>query len=532
MFHNSFVLSGALLALTISLALPVPVHASKRTPLALPPWSGWQINNPTSTSIATDADGTSYASVVNPAGVEPSPVGIQLTLPLDKLRGCQIGVTVEVRAKDVTKPQHTWNGVKAMVHVTSSSAPDTWDAAEGNVEPYPFSYDWKKLAFRTSIPAGATGATLIFGLQESNGRADFRNPTVTIMRPLLDLSKASPATGPIYTGHGPGALRGVMINPKMTASDIETLARWHVNLVRWQLTWNGFPFSPADTADAATYDKWLYGCLDHMDELLPAFHKAGIIVLIDLHTPPGGRMPDKVMRIFTDAGCQKHFGDLWMRIAERYKNDQRIWGYDLVNEPVLPGETNGLLDWHDLVEQTAKRVRTIDPNHAIIIEPDPWGSVSSLAQFEPVDVKGVVYSVHMYDPGQFTHQGVHANLLVGPVYPGVIGGVQWDKERIRKDFAPVAAYARATHSQIYVGEFSAIRWANGADRYISDVIDVMEENGWDWSYHAFREWQGWSPEVGEDKNVTTPAAAPTARLLILQKAFARNRAETTKIVKP
>ena len=45
-----------------------------------------------------------------------------------------------------------------------------------------------------------------------------------------------------------------------------------------------------------------------------------------------------------------------------------------------------------------------------------------------------------------------------------------------------------------MGEFSAITWAEGAGRYIADCIAVFEEYGWDWTYHAFREWNGWSVE--------------------------------------
>jgi hypothetical protein len=184
-----------------------------------------------------------------------------------------------------------------------------------------------------------------------------------------------------------------------------------------------------------------------------------------------------------------------------------------------------MLNWHGLAEKTARRVRQIDPEHAIIIEPDPWGNPSGLSYFEPLNVPGIVYSVHMYDPHTFTHQGVHADTPMGAVYPGIIDGAEWNKDHIRAWLQPVSDYAKAFNVDIYVGEFSAIRWAKGADRYLSDLIDVMEENHWDWSYHAFREWEGWSPEVGEDKNVATPSPTPTARLLVLEAAFARNKAK-------
>lgn len=77
---------------------------------------------------------------------------------------------------------------------------------------------------------------------------------------------------------------------------------------------------------------------------------------------------------------------------------------------------------------------------------------------------------------------------------------------------------------IYIGEFSAIRWApeGSAVRYLSDAIDLFEAHGWDWSYHAFREWSGWSVEHGADRNDTRPAAQPTDRQRLLQGWFARN----------
>ncbi len=37
-------------------------------------------------------------------------------------------------------------------------------------------------------------------------------------------------------------------------------------------------------------------------------------------------------------------------------------------------------------------------------------------------------------------------------------------------------------------------WAPGAGEYLRDCIDIFEEYGWDWCYHAFREWEGWSVE--------------------------------------
>jgi len=129
----------------------------------------------------------------------------------------------------------------------------------------------------------------------------------------------------------------------------------------------------------------------------------------------------------------------------------------------------------------------------------------------------------MYQPHAFTHQGVYGpptNLS----YPGLIGGQQWDKAAIRRAFQVARDFQLDYGVHIYIGEFSAIRWAPGdsAFNYPRDVIDVMEEYGWDWAYHAFREWQGWSVEHGGDRNDTRPAATPTARQKLLQSWFKQN----------
>ncbi|MBR0458171.1 MAG: hypothetical protein IJJ26_02940, partial [Victivallales bacterium] len=49
--------------------------------------------------------------------------------------------------------------------------------------------------------------------------------------------------------------------------------------------------------------------------------------------------------------------------------------------------------------------------------------------------------------------------------------------------------------RICVGEFGASVWCTeGRDKYIADCIAIFEEYGWDWCFHAFREWGGWSAE--------------------------------------
>lgn len=103
-------------------------------------------------------------------------------------------------------------------------------------------------------------------------------------------------------------------------------------------------------------------------------------------------------------------------------------------------------------------------------------------------------------------------------------GQLWDKAQLRRTLQPVIEWQRDYGMQMYIGEFSAIRWAtNGsAARYLSDLLDIFEANGWDWTYHAFREWSGWSVEYGSDAQDNNPSPSETDREKLLRSGFAKN----------
>ena len=96
------------------------------------------------------------------------------------------------------------------------------------------------------------------------------------------------------------------------------------------------------------------------------------------------------------------------------------------------------------------------------------------------------------------------------------------REALRRNLEPVRKFQLLTGARIYVGEFSAVRWAPGAERYLKDCIDLFEEYGWDWAYHAFREWDGWSFEHSDDPAVSTPVPM-TGRKKVLLEGFRNNR---------
>ena len=340
-------------------------------------------------------------------------------------------------------------------------------------------------------------------------------------------------SNPVYKGHDLPRLRGAMISPnRFKQEDLDVIAgKWKANHVRWQIIWNGFPNGPADRASIEEFDAWIDKQCEQLDRMLPELERYGVRVTLDLHTPPGGRMPQaegSAMRMFSDTKLQDAFVATWQKLARKYKDVKTIWCYDILNEAVegkIP-ENKGILTWRELALKTSKEIRKIDPVKAIVIEPAPWGGPDALEQFEPFDPKevpNVVYSVHMYVPHSFTHQGVY-DQNVNLVYPGRINGRNWDKEQLRNALRIPREYAKKHGVAIYIGEFGSIRWApdNSTYQYLKDCIEIFEEEGWDWAYHAFREWQGWSVEHGQDKNDDRPTAEPTDRELLLRSWFEKN----------
>ena len=66
-------------------------------------------------------------------------------------------------------------------------------------------------------------------------------------------------------------------------------------------------------------------------------------------------------------------------------------------------------------------------------------------------------------------------------------------------------------------------WAPGAERYLADLISIFNEYGWDWTYHAFREWPGWSVEHEGPDMRNMKKAADTPRMRVLKNGFTQGR---------
>lgn len=450
-----------------------------------------------------------------PAENGPGSVCSRYSMPVKGLEGCVLNLSGWIRVEDVSQPPNSWNGVKYMAPINREGGKAYPQARAGHG-----TFDWTHVIYAVQIPVDTQAWWLHLGLESVTGRVWFDDLEVVVRK--LPFRAAAPVTqGPPYRGHDLPRLRGAMVSPSIDETGLQTFGReWNANVIRWQLVhWHPLE----KNFDLNAYDRWLLGALDRFDAVLPLCRKYGLLVVLDLHfTPRGG--PDSGRGLFNDAECQKHFVDNWRMMAERYRDCEMIWGYDLANEPNEQAVSLEAMDWQALAEAAGKAIREVDTRHAVIVEPPSGGGPDGFTGFNPIAVPDVVYSVHMYLPHAFTHQGVKSEWNNPYTYPGVIGGQEWNRELLVKALKPAIDFQKTFNVHMYVGEFSAIRWApdNSAYRYLRDCIDIFEEKGWDWTYHAFREWSGWSVEHDENRENKEKATEPTDRQQLIQEWFAKN----------
>lgn len=445
-----------------------------------------------------------------------------IRLPVEQVRGSYLFVSADIKAQDVSKKPQSWNGIKLMTHITIGNRSD-WPQPEIPVG----TFDWQRFSTRIFVPADATAAEVVIGLEKVTGTIWVDNLSVTFARKAV-VTPPAPADQPIFKGHTLPRLRGAMVSPSMREEDLAVLAdQWGANLIRWQLIRSNSSVAK-DEVGFEGYDKWLDELLAKTDDVLKWADKRGVKVVLDLHSPPGGKTSQggyvaAMGSIFTDPAAQKHFVEVWQKMAKRYKGNTTIWGFDLVNEPVDDSTAEGCEDWQSLALTVGKAVREIDPDRVLIVEPPRWGGPGGWEGFSPIPLDRVVYSFHMYEPGRFTHQKVFDKTQSIVSYPGMIDGKEWNRAALVEVMKPAIDFANRYRVHMYVGEFSAIRWAPGAEKYLADVTSIFEEQGWDWSYHAFREWTGWSLEYGPDPEDNKPSPTPTERFKVIQKLLQQNQ---------
>ena len=362
------------------------------------------------------------------------------------------------------------------------------------------------------------GVTVKFGNQPATGVTRIDSTRLSLLTPAgslgaVDVIALNPNTlsGTLSGAYRyvppapvlPPQMRGISTSDTLLQADLfALLAQTDANVIRL-----GFSVdSPNPSLPTAQNPLAPYTVnLATLDAALPLARAAGLkIVLCAAETY--GWSPALFQGSATELAIyREHLATFWTAIAQRYLNEPAIIAYDLLNEPATDYFSQGA--WYDNVLPAAiAAVRRVNPSIWLMVESEYWGQAGNFADMPLTDDPYVIYSFHMYAPASFTSQGIANYIGYTATYPGpnsVFGTSPyafWDKETLRGAMQTEINFSLAhPDKRIMVGEFGALRWADGADRWMNDCIELFEEYGWDWCNHSPSGWNGYNVTYSPDR---------------------------------
>ena len=311
-----------------------------------------------------------------------------------------------------------------------------------------------------------------------------------------------------------------MRNPWITEDDVEREAtEFGFNVVRYLIFWDAI--EPQKDFFDDVY-------LNRVEERINWYTSRGMFVLLDMHQDlyalkyggdgapdwacrsngaapielPGGtpwwlkNIDPAVINCWVNfwsytqhKDLQEHYILAWQKVAERFKNNPNVIGYDLMNEPwggdIVKVFLSGEFEREQLTafyNRLIPALRKTDPDKYIFFEPLPapvtFGAATNL-----IKVKDTRSSSHMvYAPHNYpydTHEGL------GYTETPKKQLKDWERERIKD-------VKRYGNIPLLTGEFGLSPTQVGFDEYLTDFNAMSDRNLWHWTYWS-SDRGGWGP---------------------------------------
>ena len=227
--------------------------------------------------------------------------------------------------------------------------------------------------------------------------------------------------------------------------------------------------------------------------------KHGMGIVLNLHKCIGNYCDiEESVTLFDSHELQDRFIGLWLELERRFAGKENVI-FELLNEvkDIEPSL------WNDLAEKTVNAIRQVNKERLIVIGSTCWNNPNKLHALKLFDDENVIYTFHVYDPSEFTHQrGVlhwkHLYYNRKMEYPGDIQKYRefyrlvynnphayshierMDINYMREIFKPVTEFKKQHPDKtLWCGEFGTIRHAdmNSRENWMRDVISLCLENG-------------------------------------------------------
>lgn len=220
-----------------------------------------------------------------------------------------------------------------------------------------------------------------------------------------------------------------------------------------------------------------------LDRVVGRCADAGIYTILDLHALPGWQNQDWHSDNPTPRAefwTHRHFQDrvvhLWEALADHYRDNPAVAGYNPVNEPADPsGERIG-----PFYQRVERAIRAIDARHILFLDGNSYSTDFSMFG-DPLP--NTVYATHDYAlPG----------LVPGSEYPGRTRGEHFDRSVLEQTFLRRTEYMRRTGTPIWIGEFGPVYTGDPEQdrvRYqiLSDQLEIYDDHAASWSLWTYKD---------------------------------------------
>ena len=257
-----------------------------------------------------------------------------------------------------------------------------------------------------------------------------------------------------------------------------------------------------------------------IDNQIALAKENNMTIILNVHFTPGSTsISDRNFFIYTD--YQERLANFWKTIAQRYKDEPTIVGFDLINEQTvrLNPEATSNYDcngtpylsyfehYRAIIQNIVNSIREVDNTHIIFterlwIDPgqscrncwwfgindqrDCWQNYDGKFNFPDIsDPAGnYAYTYHCYEPNTYCHQTLEGRTAMYPsnniarYNEGPNGVPPWKYCKEYLDYAytiPMAYIREVKNVPVYIGELGIHEgnYKYGGTQYVEDLYDIL-----------------------------------------------------------
>lgn len=280
---------------------------------------------------------------------------------------------------------------------------------------------------------------------------------------------------------------------KVCIEQVEQAKSNGFNLLRWQLIQG----SKAPNFQAySDYINFIYYSLDKYDKCKEKIEEAGLKVSFVMMNPYGGYSGKKMNLFYDTKNQQRNFDGFimsWEYIAMRYKNDNTVVAYELLNEPQV--KSSRITAYLDLMQNTANSIRSIEHkyNQKIIIVNAIGTTPEGFKNMRPIDGDNIYYGFHLYEPSDITHQK-----------KGGRKKYKSNRSKIESYLKYALRFSTRYLKPVVNTEFACNRHNKSNQlQYMKDVLDVFNDYGISYIWHQiyYKEYNVWGLDTENEQEI-------------------------------